>query len=32
MKNDMNDSNDNALKPGTLLQGKSYTYTTFKRY
>ena len=27
MKNDMNDSNDNALKPGTLLQGKSYTYT-----
>ena len=30
MKNDMNDSNGNALKPGTLLQGKSYTYTIQK--
>ena len=29
-KNDMNNTNDNALKPGTLLQGKSYTYTIQK--
>ena len=26
----MTDTNDNALKPGTLLQGKSYTYTIQK--
>ena len=30
MKNDMNNTNDNALKSGILLQGKSYTYTIQK--
>lgn len=26
----MNDTNDNALKPNTALQGKFYTYTIQK--